>query len=70
MTATVGHKYQSDLQRNPAAQLEELGEARGEGRAVVTVRETRGVEVSDTVREQLLAFSDLAASSGEDVVHY
>jgi hypothetical protein len=81
MTATVGHKYQSELLRSLAAQHEELGEARGEGRAVVTVLEARGVEVSDTVHEEILACSDLTqldtwlrraltASSGEDVLHY
>ena len=83
MTATVGHEYQSELLRELAAQHEELGEARGEargeGRAVLTVLEARGVEVAATVREHILACTDLAqldvwlrraltASSGEDVV--
>jgi hypothetical protein len=89
MTATIGHEFRSALLRNVAAQHAELGEARGEARgvargearAVLTVLEARGVEVSDTVREEILACSDLTqldnwlrraltASSCEDVVHY
>jgi hypothetical protein len=46
--------------RIDAAQHEELGEARGEGRAVLTVLDARGVEVSDVMRERVLACDDLA----------
>jgi hypothetical protein len=60
MTTEVGHKYHSELFRKLAVQHEEVGEARGEGRAVLTVLDARGVEVSTAVREQILACTDLA----------
>jgi hypothetical protein len=44
MTTEVGHKYHSELFRKLAAEHEEVGEARGEGRAVLTVLDARGVE--------------------------
>jgi hypothetical protein len=60
MTTTVGNEYRSKLLRELAAQHEELGEARGEGRAVLAVLDERGVPVSDVIREQILACTDLA----------
>jgi hypothetical protein len=60
MTTTVGHEYRSELLRELAAQHEELGVARGEGRAVLTVLEARGLAVPTAVREQILACTDVA----------
>jgi hypothetical protein len=60
MTTAVGYEYRSELLRELAAQHEELGEARGEGRAVLTVLDARGVQVPAAVREQILACTDLA----------
>jgi len=64
MTATMGQDYHSELYRELAAQHEQLGEARGkaqgEGQAVLTVLDTRGVPVPEAVREQILACTDLA----------
>lgn len=60
MTTTVGHEYRSELLRRLAAQHEELGEARGEARAIVTVLEGRGVEIPAEAREQILGCTDLA----------
>jgi len=59
MTTAV-EEYRSELLRELAAQHEQLGEARGEGRAVLTVLEARGVAVPAAVREQVLACTDLA----------
>ncbi|WP_422771007.1 hypothetical protein ACN28C_30890 [Plantactinospora sp. WMMC1484] len=60
MTTSVGHEYRSELLRELAAQHEELGETRGEARAVLTVLEGRGVAVPAEVRERVLACTDLA----------
>jgi hypothetical protein len=83
MTTTV-EKYHSELFRELAAQHEQLGEtigeARGEARAVLTVLDARGVAVPATVREQVLACTDLAqldtwlrgaltAATVDDVIH-
>jgi hypothetical protein len=61
---TTVEEYRSELFRELAAQHEQLGEARGEargeGRAVLTVLDTRGIEVPAAVREQVLACTDLA----------
>jgi hypothetical protein len=59
MTTTV-EEYRSELLRELAAQHEQVGEARGEGRAVLTVLDARGVAVPTAVREQVLACTDLA----------
>ena len=56
MTATVGSEYRSELLR----EVDARGEARGEGRAVLTVLDARGVHVPEAVREQILACTDLA----------
>jgi len=53
-------QYRSDVFRRIAAEHEERGEARGEGRAVLTVLDARGVEVPAAIREQILACTDLA----------
>jgi hypothetical protein len=60
MSTTVGYQYRSELLRELAAQHEELGEARGEARAVLTVLEGRGVAVPADVRDRILACTDLA----------
>lgn len=57
---TTLEEYRSELLRKLAAQHEERGEARGEGRAVLTVLEARGIPVPAAVREQILACTDLA----------
>jgi hypothetical protein len=59
MTTTVD-EYRSELLRELASQHEQLGEARGEGRAVLTVLEARGLAVPEDVREVVLACTDLA----------
>ena len=59
MTATVGHGYHSELFRELAAQHEELGEARGEAQAILTVLDARGLTVPAEVRERILACTDL-----------
>ena len=43
MTTEVGREYRSELFRKLAAKHEAVGEARGEGRAVLTVLDARGV---------------------------
>lgn len=64
MSTTVGSEYRSELLREVDARGRALGEARGEargeGRAVLTVLDARGVPVPDSVREQILACTDLA----------
>ena len=59
MTTTVGHGYHSELFRELAAQHEELGEARGEAQAILTVLDARGLTVPADVRERILACTDL-----------
>ena len=59
MTTTV-EEYRSELLRELANQHEQLGEAHGEGRAVLTVLDARGVPVPTAVREQILGCTDLA----------
>jgi hypothetical protein len=56
MTTTVGSEYRSELLR----EVDARGEARGEGRAVLTVLDARGVHVPEAIREQILACTDLA----------
>ena len=60
MSTVVGAEYRSELLREVDAQGEARGEARGEGRAVLTVLDTRGVPVPETIRQQILACTDLA----------
>lgn len=57
---TPGYKYQSELFQKLATEHEELGEARGEARAILTVLEGRGLPVPVEVRERILACTDLA----------
>jgi hypothetical protein len=52
MSTTIGSGYHSELFREI--------EAKGEGRAVLTVLDARGVQVPDDIREQILACADLA----------
>jgi hypothetical protein len=60
MTTTVGSIYRSELLREVDARGQAQGEARGEGRAVLTVLDTRGVQVPEAIREHILACTDLA----------
>jgi hypothetical protein len=64
MTTAVGSTYRSELLREVDAIGEARGEARGEaigeGRAVLTVLDARGVPVPETIRDQILACTDLA----------
>jgi hypothetical protein len=55
MTTTTGSQYRSELFR----EIDERGQAIGEGRAVLTVLDARGVHVPDEVREQIRACTDL-----------
>jgi hypothetical protein len=59
MTTAVGD-YRSELLRELAAEHEQRGEARGEGHAVLTVLDARGIAVPPAVRERILACTDLA----------
>jgi hypothetical protein len=67
VTTEVG-QYRSELLRNLAAQHEEIGYARGFARgfargvrrAVLGILEARGVAVPMSVREQIMACTDLA----------
>lgn len=79
MSTAIDSEYHSELLRELDARAQAVGEARGEGRAVLTVLDARGVPVSDAVREQILSCTDLArldawlrravgAATAEDVV--
>jgi len=67
-----GSKYRSKLQRK--------WEARGEGRAALTVLDARGVAVPEAIREQILTCTDqtqldtwlrraVTATTADDVIH-
>jgi hypothetical protein len=60
MTSAVDYEFRSEFMRKLTAEAEERGEARGEGQAVLTVLDARGVQVPPAVREQILACTDLA----------
>ncbi|WP_238011341.1 hypothetical protein KZZ52_09280 [Dactylosporangium sp. AC04546] len=53
-TTSHGHKYHSDFARRYYGE----GEAKGEARALLLVLKSRGIEVSDAVREQVTACTD------------
>jgi hypothetical protein len=55
MSTTTGSEYRSELFR----EIDARGQALGEGHAVLTVLDTRGVPVPEAVREQILACTDL-----------
>jgi len=78
-TTAVGREYLSEHLRALAAQHEARGRAEGEGIAVLTVLEARGITVSVEIREQILACTDVeqldswlrravSATTAEDVV--
>ena len=80
MSSAIGSEFRSELLREADTRGEARGQALGEGRAVLTVLDARGVSVSETVREQILACSDLAqldtwlrravtAVTADEVVH-
>jgi hypothetical protein len=56
MSATTGSEYRSDLLR----EVDARGQALGEGRAVLTVLDARGVHVSEAIREEILGCTDVA----------
>jgi len=56
MSSAVGSEFHSELLREADAR----GRAVGEGRAVLTVLDARGVSVPGAVREQVLACTDLS----------
>jgi hypothetical protein len=60
MTTTVASEYRSALLRELAAQHEQLGEARGEAQAILTVLEARGVPVPEAARTTILSCADPA----------
>jgi len=55
-----GYEYQSEMVRRHVAQGMELGLAKGEAQAVVTVLEARGLHVSEPVRQRVLSCADMA----------
>ena len=57
--STAVNEYHSELFREIAARNQAEGEARGEGRAVLTVLDARGVPVPDAIRQQILGCADL-----------
>jgi hypothetical protein len=59
MTATTGSEYRSELFREIDAHGRAEGKAQGEAQAVLTVLDARGVPVSDAIREEVLACTDL-----------
>jgi hypothetical protein len=80
MSTAIGSEYRSELLREVDARGRALGEARGEGRAVLTVLDARGVPVPEAIREQILACTDLpqldtwlrravTAATADDVIH-
>lgn len=83
MSTAAGYEFQSELLRQVSDQQQAIGEARGEARgeaqAILTVLEERGVPVSDDVRGDILACTDInrlavwlrravTAAAAEDVV--
>jgi len=60
VTTLAGYQYHSEQFRKIAAEAQQVGEARGEARAVLTVLEARDIPVSAQVRDQILACTDLA----------
>ncbi len=80
MSTATDSEYHSELFREIDARGRALGEALGEGRAVLTVLDARGVPVPDAIREQILTCTDLTqldtwlrravtATTADDVTH-
>jgi len=59
LMSTGTYEYQSEFTRRLEARGEARGKASGEAEAVLTVLETRGVEVPDDVRVRITQCSDL-----------
>jgi hypothetical protein len=71
MSSAIGSEFRSELLREAdargqargeargEARGQAIGEARGEAQAVLTVLDARGVSVSEAIREQILACTDL-----------
>ncbi|MBL7500120.1 hypothetical protein I6A84_06835 [Frankia sp. CNm7] len=59
MAGTVGPRFCSDFYRQLDARLRAEGLAKGEGRSLLTVLETRRVAVPAAAREQILSCTDL-----------
>ncbi|MBL7496456.1 hypothetical protein I6A84_27355 [Frankia sp. CNm7] len=59
MTTALGRRYHNERYNEIDARAEARGEARGEARAVLTVLEARGLPVTDTLRERIMACTDL-----------
>jgi hypothetical protein len=59
MSTATEYEFRSELLREAAARGQALGEARGEGRSVLTVLDARGVSVPEAIRKQILACTDL-----------
>jgi hypothetical protein len=79
MSTAVRSEYLSDWARGIDAKGREEGRAEGEGRAVLTVFDARGIPVPETIRERILACTDLdqletwlrraaTASTAEEVI--
>ena len=80
MSTATGSEYRSELFREIDARCQARGQAMGEGHAVLTVLDARGVPVPDAIREQILACTDLTkldtwlrravtAATADDVIH-
>ncbi|WP_063763746.1 hypothetical protein [Actinoplanes subtropicus] len=59
MSATAGYEFQSELLRQVSDEQQAIGEARGEAQAILTVLEERGVPVSDDIRGEIMACTDI-----------
>ena len=79
VTTATKSAYYSDLFRELSARSEARGEAIGEARAVLAFLDARGIAVPETVREQILACTDIpqldtwvrraaTATTAEDVI--
>jgi hypothetical protein len=88
MSSDIGSEFHSELLREADARGQAVGEARGKARgkaqgeaqAVLTVLDARGVPVSEALREQILACTDLTqldtwlrrvatATTADEVIH-
>ncbi|HWB37931.1 MAG TPA: hypothetical protein VHA75_18090, partial [Rugosimonospora sp.] len=58
--ALPANQYRSEYFRTLATEYEQIGEARGEAQAVLTVLDARGIAVPPAARERVVACTDLA----------
>ena len=60
MSTDTGYRSVREYWRERDGRNRAEGKAEGEGQAVLTVLDARGVPVPDAIREQILACTDLA----------